>query len=268
MQGRLQAARRAVAKIAPLDSAAYWMGSARLAGLPFVPETKRRATDRKKVMEGLEAWAAGEVPERLLRAFFLRPRELYPAGRLYHLGLLRARSGEFGGAVQAARELESTDAPFVAPSGPSDLARSVRASIDRHQDRPAEALRHLEAMEHRIDAFVIQGRLYSAARERFVRAELLAEMGRPKEALRWYRTLDGVAYGDLPYIAPAHFGRAEVLEKLGRPREAAKAYRQVLDLWENADPLLQPKVEEARRRLATLKEEAEAVSAPESKRTP
>jgi tetratricopeptide (TPR) repeat protein len=123
-------------------------------------------------------------------------------------------------------------------------------------------------MEHRIDAFVIQGRLYSAARERFVRAELLAEMGRPKEALRWYRTLDGVAYGDLPYIAPAHFGRAEVLEKLGRPREAAKAYRQVLDLWENADPLLQPKVEEARRRLATLKEEAEAVSAPESKRTP
>ncbi len=268
MQGRLRAARRAVARIAPLDSAAYWMGSARLAGLPFVPEKERRASEGKKVMEGLEAWAAGEVPKRLLRAFFLRPRELYPAGRLYHLGLLRARSGEVDGVLQAARELDSADPPFFAPSGPSDLARSVRASVDRRQGRPTQALRHLEAMEHRVDAFVIQGRLYSVARERFVRAELLAEMGRPKEALRWYRTLNGVAYGDLPYIAPAHFGRARVLETLGRPREAAKAYRQVLDLWKEADPVLQSKVEEARQRLATLRERSGAVSATESKSNP
>lgn len=138
MEGRLRAARRTIAKVAPLDSAAYWMGSARLAGLPFVPETKRRAAEGRKVMEGLEGWAADKVPERLLSAFYLRPRELYPAGRLYHLGLLRARSGGVEGALQAARQLESTGAPFLAPSGagvdrrrPSDSWRRSRAGLIR-----------------------------------------------------------------------------------------------------------------------------------------
>jgi len=49
-------------------------------------------------------------------------------------------------------------------------------------------------------------------------------------------------------------GHAEVLEKLGRPEEAIQAYERVLELWKDADPALQPMVEEARQRRNRLAE--------------
>lgn len=90
------------------------------------------------------------------------------------------------------------------------------------------------------------------ARERYLLAELLAKHGHPEEALTWYRTLDGVWPSDFPYVGPAHLGRAEVLTELGRTEKTIREYRQFLDLRQDADSILQPRVKEAREALAQL----------------
>jgi hypothetical protein len=47
-------------------------------------------------------------------------------------------------------------------------------------------------------------------------------------------------------------GLARSYEALGRPEESAVQYRRLLNLWAEADPGLQPRVEELRRTLSTL----------------
>lgn len=249
-QGRIQAARQNIQAVAALDSAAYWMARSRLAALPFLPDDA--TGERQEVREGLFDWNAETVPERLLPPRFLLPRELYPAGRLYRMGLLRAQAGRAEGALRAARRLERMDGTILTPSGPADFARSIRAEVERRRDRPEKALAHLEARENRVGQAPVFFSLHSGARERFLRAEILAQEGRLEEALRWYRTLNGIAWGDLPYLAPAHLGRARVLQRLGRDEEAAQAYRQGLRLWSEADPELQPRAKKAQGRLDAL----------------
>jgi hypothetical protein len=46
---------------------------------------------------------------------------------------------------------------------------------------------------------------------------------------------------------------AQLNEELGNDEEAVTWYRRFADLWANADPLLMPKVEEARRRALELR---------------
>jgi hypothetical protein len=41
--------------------------------------------------------------------------------------------------------------------------------------------------------------LFNLVRERFVQAELLAELGRADEARGWYATIDQLSVFDLPY---------------------------------------------------------------------
>ncbi|MBW8839950.1 MAG: tetratricopeptide repeat protein, partial [Gemmatimonadetes bacterium] len=45
---------------------------------------------------------------------------------------------------------------------------------------------------------------------------------------------------------------AQLYEALGQPEKAAEQYRAFIELWKNADPELQPRVAEARQRLAKL----------------
>lgn len=257
-RGRLEAARRKLEEVASLDSAAYWTARARQAAFPFAPETEERARERSKVRRGLAAWNAEAVPERLLPFLYLDPPVLYPAVRLHGLGLLRATAGDRAGALKTAARLESMEAPLLALSGPVDFARSVRAEVERGRDRPVAALALLEATENRAEPLFVIKRQYSGARQRYLRASLLAELGRPEEARAWYATLNGIALGDFPYLAPAHLGRARALERLGRREEAARAYRRFLDLWREADPALQPRVREAREALKRLQGAAAA----------
>lgn len=251
MRGRLEAARQKLEVLAPYDSAAYWTGRGRLASLSYLPESEDRARERDEVRRGLRAWNAERVPERVV-AVYLAPAEVYPAGRLYLLGLLQAEGGEADEALRTANRLESMEPSLIGPSGPTDFARSVRAEMARQGNQPEEALSHLEAVENRTDPLLLMLRLHSGARERYLRAELLVHLGRPEEALRWYRSLTGAWWGERAYVASAHLGRARVLEELGRKEEAVEAYRRFVELWQDADSALQPKVEEARDRLARL----------------
>lgn len=82
--------------------------------------------------------------------------------------------------------------------------------------------------------------------------EIEAELGRPREAAAHFRSL---------YVAPT-FGRVlalyrlgDVYDQLGEREKARRAYEEFVALWADADPELQPLVQEARRRLATMAEE-------------
>ena len=54
------------------------------------------------------------------------------------------------------------------------------------------------------------------------------------------------------FRAGIHRRLAELYEAKGDTAKAVEQYRAFIDLWKNADPELQPRVAEARRRLAQL----------------
>jgi hypothetical protein len=62
-------------------------------------------------------------------------------------------------------------------------------------------------------------------------------------------------WAELAYLAPAHRGRAMALDALGRYEEALHYYRRYATRWQDADPHLQPQVEEARQRIRELEAE-------------
>lgn len=94
--------------------------------------------------------------------------------------------------------------------------------------------------------------LGSRAYDRFLRAELLRELGRNDEALGWYATQGQTIVPGLIYLAPAELRQAQICERLGDRARAARHYRRFIELWHDADAELQPVVADARRRLNRL----------------
>jgi tetratricopeptide (TPR) repeat protein len=88
--------------------------------------------------------------------------------------------------------------------------------------------------------------------ERWSRAELLRELGRFDEALRWYRSMAETSVHELAYLAPSHLRRAQIYEQLGDRARASYHYSRFATLWSRCDPALRPMVADARRRAALL----------------
>jgi len=90
---------------------------------------------------------------------------------------------------------------------------------------------------------------------RLLRSQLLARLGREREAAR---LLEGELLYAGQMTTPAEvlwiLERGRVNERLGNRSLARTAYRFVADVWRNADPELQPYVAEARAALARLRE--------------
>jgi tetratricopeptide (TPR) repeat protein len=215
-----------------------------MATLPFLPGEVFTREERSSLLERVLAWD----PETADHDY--APN--LEAERLYLLGLLHATNGDERQALDAAARLRAMEPDGRAPSGQTNLARGIEVEVRRQRGDPEGALDILQAFEFEGGASMYE-RVYKAERERFLRAELLAAAGRFQEALGWYQTLDGrYVPGEMGLLAPAYLGRGRVLEALDRPEEAAAAYERFLEMWSHADEPLQPKVEEARRRLEYL----------------
>ena len=89
--------------------------------------------------------------------------------------------------------------------------------------------------------------------ERMLRARVLRDLGRYPEALRWASTMDATLADQFLWLAPALLLQAELHERLGAREEASSAYARAIELWKGCDPELQPRVEEARRKLEALR---------------
>jgi len=100
--------------------------------------------------------------------------------------------------------------------------------------------------------------LYALGHVRFLRAEILSELGRQEEALSWYASIPGRPLYDLVFMAPSHRRQAEIHERLGNPEKAAEHYARFIELWNESDPELQPLVADARSKLSGLRGTAQA----------
>jgi tetratricopeptide (TPR) repeat protein len=89
--------------------------------------------------------------------------------------------------------------------------------------------------------------------------------GRVDEAVRMLERYaqDTYAYRfvntDPLYLGPSLERLGQLYEQKGAAAKAAVYYQQFVDVWKNADPELQPRVAEARRRLAILRRSAGSV---------
>jgi tetratricopeptide (TPR) repeat protein len=88
-------------------------------------------------------------------------------------------------------------------------------------------------------------------------ARLFLAVGQPDSAIARYReyveTPSNFNLGlDAIYLAPSHEMLGRLYDDRGDPENAALHYAQFVDLWEAADPVLQPRVEAARARLQEI----------------
>jgi tetratricopeptide (TPR) repeat protein len=249
--GRWAAARRALRAAAPILPAVAMEYQGLFATLPFLPYDE---SELARIRSLLASWDAAAVPpgSHPYPAFDLH-REIHPVLRLFFLGALSARLGD-PSAHDYARELEaipvSTDAEALA----RDLAHGVRARALWREGDARAALAALERARWRPRQImvVLQSPFYSLTSERWLKAELLRELGRLEEAARWYRTISQASTYDLIYLAPSQLRLGQIHQELGDLHRAAGHYRQFTELWAACDAELRPLVAEAGGRLARL----------------
>jgi len=171
--------------------------------------------------------------------------------KLYLLGMLNARLGQDGAALRYASALERADSSSPAGAYAFDQARLVRAEIAWRRGRAEQALDMIEQARfwtHSASDLSGDSPFFNRHHERFARAELLYQLGRMDEALRWYRSL---TY-DFLYNGPSHYRLAQIYQARGDKPAAMQHYGKFLETWRDCDPMLWPKLHEAEIELARL----------------
>jgi tetratricopeptide (TPR) repeat protein len=170
--------------------------------------------------------------------------------RDYVAGLLAVRAGDTTAALRYADRLDR----IRGDSGVIEIARSAAFTL---RAQVAYAAGDRERALPLLDAVPVHATLHSLlpsrAYERFLRADLLRELGRDDEALRWYATQGQSFVPDMIYLAPAELRQAQIREQHGDIAGARAHYGRFIELWAACDPELQPFVEQARERLRSLR---------------
>ncbi|HET6577730.1 MAG TPA: BTAD domain-containing putative transcriptional regulator [Gemmatimonadales bacterium] len=249
--GRRAAARRELARAAPLHPAGALEYRGLIAALPFLPADPG---ELHPLREALAGWDAAAVPRmRHPNPAHDLHRDAYPVLRLYLLGVLAAREGD-AASLDRAAELDAAAGDPDIESLARDLALGIRARLAAVRGDREAALGFLERarMESRCTYVVMQSPFYTYTAERWLRAELLQQLERYEEALRWYASIVQSSLFELAYLAPSHLNRARIHDRLGDRLRAASHYRRVLAAWNECDPELRPVIDEAAGRLQRM----------------
>ncbi|PYP69693.1 MAG: hypothetical protein DMD41_16470 [Gemmatimonadetes bacterium] len=234
-------------------------GRAWVATLPFLAVPRRQV---EAALADVARWApSAAAQDRGLRL----SGTLRPGLRLYLLGLLSSRLGADADALRHATELERADVPPVARAVTRAWAQTVRADVAWRRHRPADALAALQGVRGEIpleldpaidpghaSTVTIEQRLYSEEHARYLRAEVLHELGRDEEARHWLETAFQNTPSELTYLAPYHLGLAQIYQRMGERAKAADHYSRFIELWKDCDPELRPIVADAKARLTTV----------------
>lgn len=82
--------------------------------------------------------------------------------------------------------------------------------------------------------------------------KLLSEMGRERDAARYFESVANYGFG-YPFLDSfAHWELGRIYEEMGDAPKAVHAYQFVLDAWQGADPELRGKIDAAREAVARL----------------
>jgi tetratricopeptide (TPR) repeat protein len=121
----------------------------------------------------------------------------------------------------------------------------VRAAVFYEAGRLEEALAELEAA--RSDAWYGQtmaSPLFARIAERFLRAEILFQLGRYDEAEAWYGSIGEISPPELPYRTVAHLRLSEIATRRGDQEMAERQRDRFEELWADADPEMLAQVAE------------------------
>ena len=173
--------------------------------LPFAPAGGPEVLE---VRQALERWDAESVPASGSLPFAMH-NDLHPAIRLYLLGSLDVRLGELAVAGERATALErlaSTGEPLA-----RSLGTELKARILRAEGKVEEALALLEHSRPELwFQLTVASPFFSLASQRFLRAELLRELGRPEEAAGWYAAIAERSPYELAYLPAARARLKEI----------------------------------------------------------
>ena len=168
------------------------------AALPFGDVTE---SDRRAVYDALSRWDPSTAPSSMFLVFAMH-NDLHVALRAYLLGLLSLRSGDVSSATGHSltlAELEDSQTGLV-PS----LGVELRAAIARAEGRTADALAMLERPQpQHWFQLTVASPFFAQTSQRYLRAELLREAGRPREAAGWYASIAERSPYELIYAEPA-----------------------------------------------------------------
>jgi DNA-binding SARP family transcriptional activator len=166
--------------------------------LPFRPVSESRLRELRGT---LEAWDPASVAPSMFLIFAMH-NELHPALRLYLLGLIDLRLGQLGSAREQAALLRGLAGP--AEGLVASLWLELQAAIARAEGRPEEAIQILERSRPRLwFQLTVASPFFSLGSQRYLRAELLREVGRLEEAAGWYRSIAQRSPYELIYAGPA-----------------------------------------------------------------
>lgn len=175
------------------------------ATLPFVTLTD---SELRQVRDALAAWKPAETGPSMFLIFAMH-NDYHPSIQAYLLGLVNLRLGDLAAAAEQAvvlSGLEDSSGGLV-PS----LGGELRAAIARADGRGGEALTILERSRPQLwFQLTVASPFFSLASQRFLRAELLRETGRPEEAAGWYSAIAQRSPYELIYAKPARRRLAEM----------------------------------------------------------
>lgn len=215
--------------LSPARSVEY---RAAIATLPFVttPPAVLARIERALLGTGAREMAVGPGQ------YSLPADGIYPPRRLYLLGLLRLRQDDPAGAARYADSLASVawenNRNRLFSRG---FASLLRSELLARENRPGEALATLGLPGVEEDSNLTELTSYPKAHERYLRAELLRRLGRPREAARWYGTFPDPQLSDLMYRTIAAFRNAELAEARGEREAAREGFRRAAAAWRNAE---------------------------------
>ena len=151
----------------------------------------------------------------------------------YLLGLLAVERGDHRSALRDAAALAGMKDVW---RDPRTLAEVIRAYAAFHEGNCNATLTHLDRSTSPIWlGTVASAVLASQGFERFLRAECLQKMGRHREAIAWYSSLEENSLYDLSFLGLALRGQAAAYRALGDTLAAAPVEARLAALRINAD---------------------------------
>lgn len=222
-----------------------------LAGTPFLDVPREEIL---AIRSALEDWDAQSVPAPETNLNMLSVHsDLHPQIKLYLDGLLSLRLGELERASHRADELARAGETPRAQRLAKDLAHSLRAQHLWQQGDREPALAEFEKAEIKAgyEDYMFSLFLFQSL-DRYLRAELLLEMGREEEALHWFGSFAWCMGQEYLFMPHSDLRRGQINDRLGNTDEARKRYQRFVDYWADADPRFQPQVNEVRERLESM----------------